>query len=231
MTTRRTRDLAHKVLAQREAKRVADLLERDRIYNQRQREREEAQLEVRKGLTVNIGEAVDEPTQEWLDKGNFRTFTPRLEDGTVRTVKAYRRVHTSMVVKLWTNGRLTDDQLRACIWYRDRHEMAGVSGRYKMNCISLTGNVGGAGGAGQSPIAMHAAEAEAREQYRAARQAVGDAMIKFFDAVVLLDQSISSAARLARCRNGMVYARFQECAQRVVDLCAPDKGEISLSEL
>lgn len=232
MTTRRTRELAHKVLAQQERKRVADLLERDRIYNQRQKEREAAELQVAEGFTVRIGDAVDEPTPEWLAKGDFRTFTPRLEDGTVVTVKAYRRVRTAMVIKLWSQGRLTDDQARACIWYRDRHEMAGVSGRYKTNYISLTGNVGGSGGAGQSPMALHAAEAEARAQYRAARAAIGDQSIKFFDAVVLLDQAISSAARLARCRNGMAQARFRECAQRLVDHCAGEKVEFEeISEL
>lgn len=227
-TSRRTRELAHKVLAMRERKRVEDLLARDRAYNQRQREREAAEIEVGKGLTVNIGEAVDEPTPEWFEKGEFRTFTPRLEDGTVRTVKAYRRVQTVMVVRLWMQGRITDDQARACIWYRDRHEMAGVSGRYKTNYISLTGNVGGAGGAGQSPVALHHAEAEARDQYRAARKAIGDDRVKFFEAVVLQDLPLSKAVRIARCRNDKALSRFCEAAQLLVRHC--ERENVSVDE-
>lgn len=218
MIGRRTRGITGEAKAAERA-RVQALIKRDQAYRHREDERKAAELEVAKGLTVNIGEAVDEPTPEWLAKGDYRTFTPRLEDGTVRTVKAYRRISTPVVVRLWKDGRITDDQLKACVFFRDRYEQAGVTGRFKTSYISLTGNVGGSGGMAQSPMALHEREAEARMEYRAACEAITPAMLPFFQAVTLHDMPLSRAVRLARCRNDQALARFRTVAQELVDHC------------
>lgn len=225
MSSRRTRGISDQARRDEEA-RVAALIKRDQTYRQREQDRKAAEIEVAKGLTVNIGEAVDEPTEEWLAKGDFRTFVPRLEDGTVRTVKAYRRVITPMVMRLWLKGSLTDDQARACMWYRDRFDTAGVGGRYKSSHISLTGNVGGGGGAGQAPMALHAREAEARGEYRAARDALTAFYLKFFESVVIHDIPLSRAVRFAKCRNEKALVRFRAVAEELVAHCAREKVSI-----
>lgn len=218
MTTRRTRELAHKVLAQRERKRVADLLERDRIYNQRQREREAAEIQVAEGFTVRIGDAVDEPTPEWLAKGDFRTFTPRLEDGTVVTVKAYRRVRTPTIVRLYLDGKIAERIYHACMIYRRVFDEAGLTGRYKTSYISLTGNVGGgSGGMAQHPMARHHHEAEARDLYRKARAEIAERYVELFELVVIDDLSLRSASIRAKRDNSKLLAVFREAGERLAD--------------
>lgn len=203
--------------ARQERERVEALIEREKKDRVREADRKAAELEVAKGLTVNIGEAVIEPTPEWLEKGSFNTFTPKLENGTVRTVMAYRRAKTPMILKFWNSGRMTDDQALACMWYRDQFEAAGLVGRYKSSHISLTGNTGGGGGgAGQAPLALHAREAEARDSFRHAAAAIAPVLLKMFDAVVLHDIPLRRAAKFVRCRNGQEFQRFLAACQDLV---------------
>ncbi|WP_133726837.1 MULTISPECIES: hypothetical protein [unclassified Novosphingobium] len=202
------------VAAERE--RVAALIERDRADRVSERDRKAAALQVSEGVTVNIADAVIEPTPEWKEQGDFRTFTPRLEQGTVRTVKAYRRVSVPMVLRLWSKGKINDDQLRACIWYREAWEQAGLIGRFKSSHISLTGNTGGSGGIGQAPMALQQREAEARDGFRQATAAIAPVLVKMFQAIVLHDMPLARARRFIRCRNGQEFQRFLAACQDLV---------------
>jgi len=210
-----------------ERDRVAALIERDKADRVAERDRKAAELQVSEGLTVNIGEAVIEPTPEWKAQGDFRAFTPRLEDGTVRTVKAYRRVSVPMVLRFWNKGKINDDQLRACIWYRDAWEQAGLIGRFKSSHISLTGNTGGGGGMGQAPMALQQREAEARGAFRQATAAIAPVLVKMFQAIVLHDMPLARARRFIRCRNGGEFQRFLAACQDLVAHVESNSIEVS----
>lgn len=217
MISRRTRGISEQARQAEEA-RVAALIKRDQAYRQSEQDREAAELEVRKGLTVNIGEAVVEPTEEWLEKGDFRTFTPRLEDGTVRTVKAYRRVITPTIVRLYEDGKIAERLYHACMVYRRAFDAAGLTGRFKSSYISLVGNVGGgSGGMSQHPMARHESEAEAREIYRKAREIIPVRFVDVFEYVVLSDMSLRAASLKARRDNSRLLAGFRDAGEKLAD--------------
>lgn len=208
-----------------EQRRVRDILRRDKEEYGREIARAAAEIEFEKGKKVSIVDIAIEPTEEWKAKGPYRTFTPRLEDGTVKTVKAHRRELTPVTRQLWAAGRLSDDQHAACYWYRVKWEEAGLVGRVKTNHLSLTGNVGGGGGSGQSPIALHESEAIAREEFRAARDAISDHLLRMFDAVVLRNLSLRRAARFVRCRNDNALPQLRSACQQLVVHCEAMKHQ------
>lgn len=218
-------------LKQEEEDRVASLIKRDKSYRTREKEREGALLKVSEGNYVDLAGTVVEPTPEWLEKGDTRTFIPKQPKDTTKIAKSVRRVVTPMVIRMLHDGRLTDDQAAACVWYRAQYDAAGLSGRVKTAHISLTGNTGGSGGMGQAPMALHAREAEAREAFRAARAAITPFYLKFFDSVVIHDIPLSRAARFARCRNDRAPKRFRDTAQELLEHCerakviVPEMGE------
>jgi hypothetical protein len=213
-------------LERQERDRVRDVVQRDRDYHSAEIIRAAAEIEVASGKTVSITDAVLEPTPEWLAKGNVSTFTPRLEDGTVKTVRGYRRGGVSMVVKLCFDGKITDDQLIACRWYRVIHDASGLEGRYKTANFSLAGNVGGGGGLAQHPMAAHEWEAEARQLYRQARMHVNPRFLPVFENVVIKDLSLRAAATAARRDNSRLLPNFRFAAQQIVDFCAKLKLDL-----
>jgi len=196
---------------QAEQDRVGAVIDRDKVDRAREIDRKAAELEVRAGRTVNIGGAVIEPTPEWQEQGDFRTFTPKLEQGTTATVKAYRRVLTPIVARMHAKGKLTDEQYSACVWYRNQHEAAGLIGRFKTSSLSDAGG-GSGGGMGQAPMALHAFEVEARIAFRDAQQAIAPVLLKFFEAVVLKDIPVSRAKAYIRCGTRSVEPRFRAAA-------------------
>lgn len=220
----------HKSFAQMqldERRRVADLLKRDKAEQVRERDRRLAELEVAKGNFINLSDMVIEPTPEWLSKTPIQPYTPRQPDGTVRVIKTVRRVITPVVAKMHARGNLSDDHLIACLWYRDRHDAAGLTGRFKSSHISLTGNVGGGGGgSGQAPMALHQLEAEARNEYRAARAALTAFYVRFFEAVVINDVPLSRASKFARCRNEKAPHRFRDCCNELIGFISKNKISI-----
>jgi len=214
-----------------ERARVDRLIARDKAYHAREIERAAAEIEMDNGNTVRIGEFVIEPTEEWFQHGDHRTFTPRLEDGTVKTVKAHRRENVSIVARMHRADRITDDQFAACAWYRERWESAGLTGRVKTSHHSLSGNVGGgSGGMGQAPMAIHAREAEARGEFRAARASLPAFYLRFFEAIVLDNLPLRRAARFAKCRDDRAQRRFRDVAQQLADFCAAQRVDLSSSQ-
>lgn len=211
--TQRFRDMA-----EAENQRVRELVERSRRERIREADRKRAELEVSEGQFVNLSDTVIEPTPEWLEKGPVIGFTPDQTKGTTRTVRSVRRVLTPIVRRLWEAGKITDEQHFACAWYRERHEVAGLEGRWKSSHIGFTSGTSG-GGAGSSPMAMHEHEAQARIQFRAARAAMTAFYLRFFDAVVLEDLPLRRAARFAKCRDGKAPHRFRMVAQELANFC------------
>lgn len=204
-------------LKQEEEDRVAALIKRDKSDRSRDRDRKIADKEVAEGKFGNLSDTVVEPTPEWLEKGDVATFVPKQPKGTTKVIRTVKRVKAAMVMRLFFQGKITEDQMRACMWYRDQYEIAGLMGRVKSNHLSLTGNTGGGGGMGQAPMALHAREAEARELFRAARDAITPFYLKFFDSIVIHDIPPSRAARFARCRNDRAFARFRDTAQEMAN--------------
>lgn len=218
---------AHRLIEE-DQERVFALIRADKKYRTRERDREAAQLEVAEGKFVNLGDSVVEPTPEWMGKGDTRSFTPKQPDHTTKVAKSVRRVVTPMVVRMLYDGRLTEDQAHACMWYRAQYDAAGLSGRVKTSHISLTGNTGGSGGMGQAPMALHHREAEARGAYRAARAAITEFYVPFFEAVVIHDISVSAAARYAKCRNDRAPKRFRDVSQELLQHCERVKASLSV---
>jgi len=196
-------------LAVAEQGRVDAIIERDRADRQREIDRRVARSLVESGNYERITETVMEPTPEWLKKGDTMPFTPRQHDRTTRVFKTVRRVSTPIVLRMWKAGKLSDDHARACLWYRDRWESAGLDGRVKSSHLSLSGNTGGgSGGMGQAPMAIHEREAIARREYRDARDAIAPVLLRMFEAVVLGNVPLRRTERFVRCRNGQIKQRF-----------------------
>ncbi|MFC4255397.1 hypothetical protein GRI97_08160 [Altererythrobacter xixiisoli] len=204
----------------RERRRVFDMLARDKADRAREVARREAEQQVASGSFANLADTVIEPTPEWMAKGDTVPFTPKQPDGTVRVVRSVRRVVTPIVIRMWRAGRLGDDQARACIWYRECHDIAGLVGRF--SSTQLSDNSGGSdrrsvGFAGHIPITSW--EANARRMYREAKAQLPAEYIKFFEIIVLEDVAIGLATRFARCRNARAIGIFRQLADKIAVFC------------
>lgn len=204
-------------LKQEEEDRVAALIKRDKSYRTREKEREGALLKVSEGNYVDLAGTVVEPTPEWMEKGDTRTFIPKQPKDTTKIAKSVRRVTTPTIVKLYNDGKLHEDHYHACMVYRRMFEEAGLSGRYKSNYLSITGNTGGgSGGMAQHPMASHAREAEARDLYRRARSTLAPRFVQVFEFIVIFDLSMRQAATKAKRDNSHVFPQIRRACERLV---------------
>lgn len=217
-------------LAKAEEARVRDLIERDQRYDQQERFRREAELEVAGGKVSLMPDTAVEPTPEWLEKGEVETFIPRQAEGTTVLIKTRRRVQSSSITKLCIDGRITEDQFLACRWYRSLHEEAGLEGRYKSSHISLTAGTSGGGGIAQHPMANHEREANARILLRIAITYINKRFLPVFDNVVIHDMSLRAAATAAKRDNSRLLANFRHSAQSIVSMCMERKITLSGSK-
>lgn len=200
-----------------EVRRARLLVVQDRAERAADQRRKLAEMEVSEGNFVNLLETVVEPTPEWLAHFETTSFTAEQLDGTVRTVATVRRVRADAALRLWHNGKIGDLQFAACLWYRDRHEEAGLIGRYKTSRLDPMAGGGAGGGLAQAPMARHQGEAVAREEFRRAQGAIPKRFLRFFEAVVIEDASLRKAGRKMRCRNGRELAKFREASTALVD--------------
>lgn len=203
-----------------ETARVAGIIARDKQDRVRELDRKQADMEMAKGVFVNLSDAVIEPTPEWLAMGETKTYFPRQLDETTRVVKTVRRVVTPIVARLYRADKISEDQLRACLWYRQTHEKAGLLGRYsgsryEDNGGASCGSIAISGG----HIPMTLDEAYAREQFREARNVMDSHFLRMFDAVVIDDIPMIRAARLARCANDRIYKHFRMITNQLVVFC------------
>lgn len=203
-------------IAVAEQLRVAAVIARDQIDRAKERDRKLAEIEVRGGVFVNLSSTVIEPTPEWLAKGEVRSFTPKQPDDTVRVIKSVRRVSGQVLARMRLDGRITDDQFVACLWYRKIYEQAGVAGRYKSSNLSLAGNVGSGGGTGQHPMALHHFEAEARAYLRSVCQELNKRFLPVFDYVVINDFSLRKASVHAKRDNARLLENFRSACNSVL---------------
>lgn len=202
---------------QEEEDRVAALIKRDKKDRSRERDRKAADMEVAEGRFVNLSDTVVEPTPEWIGKAETRTFIPKQPKGTTKVIKSVRRVTTPTIVKLFNDGKLSEDHYHACMVYRRMFEEAGLSGRYKSNYLSITGNTGGgSGGMAQHPMASHAREAEARDLYRRARSTLAPRFVQVFEFIVIFDLSMRQAATKAKRDNSHVFPQIRRACERLV---------------
>lgn len=214
-------------LKQEEEDRVAALIKRDKGHRIKERERKAAEIDLENGKTVSIDAAVVEPTPEWLEKGETRSFVPKLEDGTVKTVRAHRRVLTPVVVKLERDGKITEDQARAALWYREMYDASGIEGNCASAGISLTSGISKSPSGAFGHMAKTEYEAYARQQFRAAREEVEPGLRRFLDAVAVDDIPLHRAAKFARCRKERAGHHFRQCANALVRYCEKTKTDLS----
>lgn len=200
----------------KEGARRTKLLRQTRLDAKEEAEREAAQLEIKKGTYVNVGDAVVPPTPEWLAKHEHRNVTVSGEgfaQGThTRSVKTVRRVIVTPVIRAHRAGQLDERQLRACTWYADRYEETGLDGRVAKGCFEpriASGLMGG--------VAFTDRQVEAMDDMRAVRKVIRANWVKFFDLVVLNEIGVKRAERMAKCRRDSGMLTLRTCADAVAD--------------
>lgn len=199
---------------ERERQRVTRLRRADRLYAKADAEREAAQLEIRSGVFVNVGDAVVPPTPEWLAMHETRPFTVQAdgEGHHARSVKTVRRVVTSHAARAHAAGKIDDRQLKACTWYADRYEMTGLDGRVAISSFEpriASGLMGG--------VAFTDRQVEAMDDMRKVRAAITAKYRRFFDLVILRDVGVKRAERMAKCRRDSGMLTLRTCADQVAD--------------
>lgn len=202
-----------KSVAEMERERVRLMLERDAQDAERERLRDMAVKQVENGEFANLDDTVMPPTREQLRKGEFVPYTPRGEDGTVRSVRTVRRRVTSQLVTLHGRGVLNDDLLAACKWYRDRYEAAQMKPAAAVASYGAT--IRGDRLYGHLPASAWAAEA--RADFRWARTFIPDDVSEIFDCVILHEITLADAARGARCRYKNTAAALRRAALCLFD--------------
>ena len=174
-----------------ERERVAALLARDADEKERERRRAMAVQQVESGEFANLADTVVPPTAELLRTGTFVPYTPKGEDGTVRSVKTVRRLHITQIAYLLSRGVLDDDTFAACRWYKDRYEAAGLEPSAAV--ASYGESIRGDLVYGHLPHSQWAAEA--RRDFRYAQGFIPDDVKPLFDEVVLMDYGLEATGK------------------------------------
>ncbi|WP_156313499.1 hypothetical protein [Erythrobacter sp. SG61-1L] len=191
------------------------MLARDKADRNREAFREQAEMEVREGVFVNLAGTVVEPTQEWLEKADTTAFIPKQPKGTVRVIKTVKRLAVPVVVRLCSDGKLSFEAMMACKRYREIYELTGLDGRVAIARYGIQGTMPGRVMAPSTRMPIAEWEAVAREEYRAARDIFKPRHRKFFEAIVLEDNS-PRKARAGTCRNGKETKLFSALATALV---------------
>ena len=201
-------------LKAKEAARTKRLLRQTRMEAKADAEREAAQLEIRSGVFVNVGDAVVPPTPEWLAMHETRQVTVQAdgEGHHARSVKTVRRVIMTPAKRAHEAGKIDERQYRACTWYADRYEETGLDGRVAKGCFEpriASGLMGG--------VAFTDRQMEAMDDLRAARNAIRPVWRRFFELVVLNEVGVKRAERMAKCRRDSGMLTLRTCADAVAD--------------
>ena len=211
-----------------EQERVEIIIQRDRRERKEELDRKVAETEVDAGLFYNLTDTVVPPTPELLAKVDVAPYTPKQQDGTVRTVTTVRVIRTPIIARLWKAGKLSDDLARACLWYRMVHECAGLDGHWASSQWKGPDHVssGTTQGIAAGHLPMTMLEAEARQEFRQAVIAIEPMYREFFNHIVIHDLPLRNAARFAKCRNNKVLSRFRDCAEDLLDHLEARKIEL-----
>jgi len=205
---------AVEALKAKEDARRTKLLRQARLDAKEESERKAAELEIRSGVFVNVGDAVVPPTPEWLAKHETRSVTVQA-DGQghhARSVKTVRRVIVTPVKRAFEAGKIDERQLRACTWYADRYEETGLDGR-----ISSAQTVDRIRAGIPAGLMFGDYQLEAIDDMRKARGVIPAKYRRFFDIVVLQEIGVKRAERMAKCRRNSGMLTLRTCADAVAD--------------
>lgn len=207
----------------RERYRVDALLARDAEDAAAEQARQAATIELADGLTVNVVDTVVPPTPEWLAKTPTRTVYVGGDNWTDRSahepLKTVRRIAASMAFRIHSDGRINERQFKACVWYRDRYELAGLEGN--MKTASFEPRISGGSGSG---LPFSDVQIEAQDEYRNARIMVPMLLRAFFELVVIDDMSLTAAKKNAPAGKSALDS-FKCCADRVADYIEFSSGK------
>jgi hypothetical protein len=204
---------AHRIRnAQRaEARRVRDILARDKADAAAERFRREAEVEFEAGKSVMMADAVVPPTREQLATGEFRTYYPRQPDGSTREVKTVRRVPRSQARKMFLWGVIDYEGLATCNWYSAVYERTG-----------LEGNPRGSDFTREVFMLPHQRERftddqiEYQDLFRRIRPLIRSRHLRLLDQVVLQNVAIHSAVRIARAFHRTPKQGFREAVEQLI---------------
>lgn len=175
-----------KSVAEQERARVEALLKRDAEDREREHRRVMARMQVENGEFANLDDTVIPPTPEWSAKAETVPYTPKGEDGTIRSVKTVRRLLISQIAYLYSHGTLDDDMFAACRWYKDRWEAAEMEPSAPV--ASYGESIRGDLVYGHLPRTQWAAEA--RADFRFAQRFIPSEVLRIFNLIVLEDQTL-----------------------------------------
>ncbi|EQA97290.1 hypothetical protein [Sphingobium sp. HDIP04] len=184
----------NKTVREAEQDRVAEILRRDREDAERERRRAVAEKQVESGEFANLDDTVVPPTPELLKTGAFVPYTPKGNNGTVRSVRTVRRLLISQIAYLYSHGVLDDDLFAACRWYKDRWDAAEMEPSAPVSSYgeSIRGDLV----YGHLPRSQWAAEA--RSDFRFANSFIPIEVVHVFDAIVLHDQTLRDVSKMIR---------------------------------
>mgnify|MGYP001393065809 CR=1 FL=1 len=196
-------------------RRERELVAGDRAYRAAERARKEAEERIRNGDIASSEDATIKPTPEWERQGETRSYTPRQDEGSVRVIRTVRRVEQSYVRLLHRNGKITDEQYAACLWYRRTFEEAGLVGKVG---IARYDNVPTGGQKFFGHLPANARELEARRNYRGAQEAIGESVAALFNRVTLQDRPLlPSAKNMSRAMRIRAYSGYAALCDRLVE--------------
>lgn len=195
-----------------EARRVKDILARDKADAAAERFRREAELEVKAGKSVMMADAVVPPTREQLATGEFRTHYPRQPDGSTRVVKTVRRVPRSQARKMFLWGVIDLGGLKDCEWYAELYELAGLDGHYtSTNYLKEIFDTP----VGHTMFTEH--NLANQETLRFIRRNIRSRHLRLLDQVVLYNLPLKRAVRVARAFHRDPKPAFAEAVDQLGD--------------
>ena len=118
-----------------ERARVKALIDRDKADRMKEIERAAAEIKIREGVVVTAHETVVEPTPEWFQHGDAQSFTPELENGTVREIKTVRRKSESPWVRMLEAGTISPEIFAAAQSIAYVHERISRAGGLKSGSL------------------------------------------------------------------------------------------------
>lgn len=190
----------------RERVRVNELISRDIRDRDQERFRLDAIIQVENGDFTNIQSTVLSPTREQLEKHEFNSHPTAPQEGTVRPRNTVRRVSPIQISTLRVTGVLDDDLYAACNWYRNTYEKTGWETLIKSSSYAEGGFGGGSIFYGHLPKTQRAAES--RDDFRMAQAHIPKDYGDVFNAVVIMDSSLTKQAELAQCRLSKIRSVF-----------------------
>lgn len=190
----------------RERMRVDELISRDIRDREQERFRLDSIIQVENGDFTNIQSTVLSPPPEQLSKDHFNPHPTAPQAGTVRPRNTVRRVSPIQISTLLVTGVLDDDLYAACNWYRNTYEQTGWETLIKSSGYAEGGLGGGSIFYAHLPRSRRVAEC--RADFRMAESHIPKDYRDVFNAVVIMDSSLTKQAELAQCRLSKIRSVF-----------------------